>query len=143
MKVSIHNKGSERYDCGILLYIVGTDSDGNGYVMDVLTKDVDIPAGQTSDVAYNYKNLEPGKTYKFRFYWNTYETYWFMLDSDGKQTYFIKVSPDATSGINEAEDSRAGTYSIYNIYGIKQQTLRKGINIIESGNGTVKKVFVR
>lgn len=143
MKVSIHNKASERYDCGILLYIVGTDSDGNGYVIDVLAKDVDIPAGQTSDVAYNYKNLEPGKTYKFRFYWNTYETYWFMLDSDGKQTYFIKISPDATSGINEAEDSRAGTYSIYNIYGIKQQTLRKGINIIESDNGTVKKVFVK
>lgn len=143
MKVSIHNKASERYDCGIQLDIIGIDDYGNEYLMEEITKDVDIPARQTSDISYYYKKFEPGKTYKFRFYWNTYETYWFMLDSDGKQTYSIRISPDATSSIQDVRDSHAGVNSIYDIYGIRQQTLRRGINIIELNDGTVKKVFVK
>lgn len=143
MKVSIHNKASERYDCGITLYVIGTDNIGNEYIMDEITKDVDIPAGQTCDVSYSYKNFEPGKTYKFRFYWDTYETYWFMLDSNGDQTYFIKINPNATSGIKAVKNSQAGVNAIYDIHGVKQKTKRRGINIMKMDDGSVRKIYVK
>gem|GEM_PF-6622351 len=143
MTVSIHNKSSELYDCGIALYIIGVDNGGNEYEMDHIVKDVDVPAGQVRDVSYSYKNFEPGKTYKFRFYWDTYETYWYMLDTSGVQTYCIKISPDATSGINTVRSSRPKASAVYDMQGIKQPSMRKGLNIMKMDDGSVRKVFVK
>jgi hypothetical protein len=48
------------------------------------------------------------------------------------------------TGIETVADYKAkATMGIYNINGIRQQTLHRGLNIVVNGDGTVKKVMVK
>ncbi len=58
------------------------------------------------------------------------------------RAYMLGFNGDAT-GINSVNSLNTAATDIYNMNGVRSNTLRKGVNIIRNANGEVKKVFVK
>ena len=54
----------------------------------------------------------------------------------------LPATPDAIGSVN-IDDDHVGNAEIYGISGIRQNTMQKGMNIIRTANGKVKKVYVK
>lgn len=54
-----------------------------------------------------------------------------------------KIIAEQMDGIANVDNHITMPEGIYNISGMRQNELRKGINIIVTGNGNVKKVMVK
>lgn len=67
---------------------------------------------------------------------------WYISDGIDAQSAKIFVL-DETTGITEAAQTDAEADAIYNAGGVRQQQLRKGVNVVRMSDGTVKKVLVK
>ena len=54
----------------------------------------------------------------------------------------LPATPDAIGSVN-IDNDHVGNAEIYGISGIRQNTMQKGMNIIRTANGKVKKVYVK
>ena len=50
------------------------------------------------------------------------------------------VAVDGSTGVNTLENNKKTTATYYNIYGMRQNGMKKGLNIVVE-NGTAKKII--
>ena len=62
------------------------------------------------------------------------------VDSEAK---VLNIGNGETDGINAIQALIDGDAEIFNVNGVKQNTLQKGINIIKMGNGETRKIMVK
>ena len=62
------------------------------------------------------------------------------VDSEAK---VLNIGNGETNGINAIQALIDGDAEIFNVNGVKQNTLQKGINIIKMGNGEIRKIMVK
>ena len=55
----------------------------------------------------------------------------------------LNIGNGETNGINAIQALIDGDAEIFNVNGVKQNTLQKGINIIKMGNGEIRKIMVK
>ena len=68
----------------------------------------------------------------------------YIANQGEKSKALLEDLNNELTGIETVADHTAkATKGIYNINGIRQQTLRRGLNIVVNGDGTVKKVMVK
>lgn len=88
--------------------------------------------GTTTTYQRNYR-CDPGKDYKAAFA--------IVAGKKMVQINAVMHFVDYTTKVNEVKTVANGRTEIYDINGVRQDTLRKGLNIVKNADGTVKKIF--
>ena len=64
-----------------------------------------------------------------------------IVGGDGKWTKHVVIDIDDESGVKAPVSNNAKVSKVYNVSGVQQQKLTRGLNIIRMDNGTVRKVL--